>query len=352
MNPPLPWTPSPIPPLAHELAPALRARIDNKTKPPGSLGRLEEIALRLGLMQATLEPSLAHPVVLIFAGDHGFAREGVSPFPPEVTPQMVQNFLAGGAGINVLARLSNLPVKVIDAGVAAELPDHPDLLKRKVRAGTRNALLEPALTCDEVLACLAHGADLVRQLAAQGTRAILPGEMGIGNTSAAALIYSALLGHPLSECIGIGAGHQGAGLARKREILTRVQARHPGVTEPLAALAAFGGCEIAMMAGAMLEAAAHRMLVMVDGFIATAAALVAVRLQPAALDYMVFAHTSGDRPHTIALEALDARPLLELDLRLGEASGAALAWHIVRAAEAFLREMATFESAGVSERTR
>lgn len=351
MTHPLPWTPSPIPPLAHELTTALRARIDNKTKPPGSLGRLEEIALRLGLMQATLEPSLADPVVLIFAGDHGFAREGVSPFPPEVTPQMVQNFLAGGAGINVLARLSNLPVKVIDAGVASDLPDHPDLLKRKVRAGTRNALHEPALTCDEVLSCLAHGADVVRQFAAQGTRAILPGEMGIGNTSAAALIYSALLEHPLNECIGVGAGHQGAGLARKRDILARVQARHPNVTEPLAALAAFGGCEIAMMTGAMLEAASHRMLVMVDGFIATASALVATRLQPAALDYMVFAHTSGDRPHTIALEALNARPLLELDMRLGEASGAALAWPIVRAAEAFLREMATFESARVSERT-
>lgn len=345
------WTPSAIPSLAHELAPALRARIDNKTKPPGSLGRLEELALRLGLMQGTVTPKLTAPIVLIFAGDHGFAREGVSPFPPEVTPQMVQNFLAGGAGINVLARLSNLPIKVIDAGVASELPDHPDLIKRKVRAGTRNALNEPALTCDEVLTCLARGAEIVADQAAKGTNAILPGEMGIGNTSAAALIYSALLDRPLSDCVGIGAGHQGSGLARKREILARVQARHRDATEPLAALAAFGGCEIAMMTGAMLEAASRRMLIMVDGFIATASALLAVRLQPAALDYMVFAHTSGDRPHEIALEALNARPLLELDMRLGEASGAALAWHIVRAAEAFLAEMATFESAGVTERT-
>jgi len=351
MTNPLSWVPSPIPPLAHELTPGLRARIDHKTKPPGSLGRLEEIALRLGLMQGTLEPSLANPVVLVFAGDHGFAREGVSPFPPEVTPQMVLNFLSGGAGINVLARLSNLPVKVIDAGVASDLPDHPDLLKRKVRAGTRNALHEPALTCDEVLSCLAHGADIVRQLAAQGTRAVLPGEMGIGNSSAAALIYSALLDEPIHECVGIGAGHQGGGLARKRDVLARVQTRHGRIAEPLAALAAYGGCEIAMMTGAMLEAAAQRMVVMVDGFIATASALLAVRLQPAVRDYMVFAHASGDRPHELALEALDARPLLSLDMRLGEASGAALAWPVMRAAEAFLRDMATFDSAGVSGRT-
>lgn len=344
------WKTPSIPPLAHELAPALRARIDNKTKPPGSLGRLEEIALQLGLMQATTSPKLIAPMVLVFAGDHGFAKEGVSPFPPEVTPQMVLNFLAGGAGINVLARLSGLAIKVIDSGVASELPAHPDLLKLKVRAGTRNALHEDALTADEVTLCLVRGASIVSDLAKNGTNAILPGEMGIGNSSAAALIYSALLGLPLADCVGVGAGHDAAGVARKLEILSRVHARHPRVNTPLGALAAFGGCEIAMMTGAMLEAASRRMLVMVDGIIATAAFLVAVRLNPTVRDYALFAHTSGDGPHRLAVNALGGRPLIDLNLRLGEATGAAMAWPIVRAAVAFLDEMATFESAGVSNR--
>ncbi len=345
-----PWQPPAIPPLVRDLTAALQARIDNKTKPPGSLGRLEELALRLGLMQGTTRPVLTAPVVLVFAGDHGFAAAGVSPFPPEVTPQMVANFLAGGAGINVFARLAGLPVKVVDAGVAAELPPHPDLYRLKVRAGTRNALDEPALTPEEVALCLDRGAQLVAGLAAQGCNAILPGEMGIGNSSAAALITSALLDLPLADCVGVGAGHDAAGLARKRAILARVQARHPDARGPLEALAAFGGCEIAMMAGAMLEAASRRMLVVVDGIIATSAVLVAARLAPAVLDYAVFAHVSGDGPHRAAVEALGGKPLLNLGLRLGEATGGALAWPLVRAAAAFLEEMATFETAGVSER--
>lgn len=346
------WNVPKIPPLASELTAQLQARINNKTKPPGSLGRLEEIAFKLGLMQASTHPKLVNPTVLVFAGDHGFAREGVSPFPPEVTPQMVLNFLSGGAGINVLARLSGLPIKVIDAGVASELPDHKDLIKLKVRAGTRNALQEPALTPDEVRLCLARGAAIVRDLAKTGTNAILPGEMGIGNSSAAALIYSVLLERPLADCVGVGAGHDPAGVARKLEILSRVKARHPNVKTPLEALEAFGGCEIAMMTGAMLEAASLRMLVMVDGIIATSAFLAAARLNPAVLDYALFAHASGDGPHRLAVQALGGRPLIELDLRLGEATGAAMAWPIVRAAVAFLDEMATFESAGVSGRAQ
>jgi len=344
------WKIPSIPPLAKELVPALRARIDNKTKPPGSLGRLEDIALQLGLMQATTAPELAAPTVLVFAGDHGFAREGVSPFPPEVTPQMVLNFLAGGAGINVLARLSGLPIKVIDSGVASDLPDHPDLIKLKVRPGTRNALHEPALTAEEVALCLTRGASVVSDLAKAGTNAILPGEMGIGNSSAAALIYSALLDLPLSDCAGVGAGHDTEGVKRKLDILTRVQQRHATAKSPLAVLSAFGGCEIAMMTGAMLEAASRRMLVMVDGIISTSAFLVAARLNPGVLDYAFFAHASGDGPHRHAVKALGGRPLIDLNLRLGEATGAAMAWPIVRAAVAFLDEMATFESAGVSNR--
>lgn len=344
------WTIPTPPPLATELEPALRARIDRKTKPPGSLGRLEEIALRLGLMQQTTAPALRAPAVLVFAGDHGLAAEGVSPFPAAVTVQMVHNFLAGGAAINVFARQHGLALRVVDAGVAAELPVHPQLLACKVRAGTRNALHEPALTAAEVELCLRRGEEIAAECAAMGSNALLFGEMGIGNSSAAALLVSALLDRPIDECTGRGAGHDDAGLARKRAVLARVRARHPDARTPEAALAAFGGCEIAMMAGAMLGAAARRMLIVNDGIIVTAALLVAAKLQPRALDYAVSAHRSADSGHRVALAALEARPLLELDLRLGEGTGAALAWPLLVAAANFLAEMATFESAGVSDR--
>lgn len=344
------WHPPAIPALATHLEPKLRARIDQKTKPPGSLGRLEELALQFGAMQATLTPELRAPVVLVFAGDHGLAAEGVSPFPAAVTVQMVHNFLAGGAAINVFARQHGLALRVVDAGVAADLPAHPMLLSRKVRAGTRNALHEPALTASEVDQCLRSGAKVVDDLAAAGTNALLFGEMGIGNTSAAALLASALTGTPLVDCVGRGAGHDDPGLVHKRAVLARVQARHADAREPLAALAAFGGCEIAMMAGAMLAGAAQRMVLVIDGIIVTAALLVAARLQPAVLDYCVFAHHSADAGHERMLAELRAKPLLQLGLRLGEATGAALAWPLLVAAVGFLREMATFESAGVSNR--
>lgn len=345
------WKTPDIPPLATELEPVLRARIDQKTKPPGSLGRLEEIALRLGLMQGRADPVLRTPTVIVFAGDHGLAAEGVSPFPAEVTPQMVLNFLAGGAAINVFARLHRLALKIVDAGVAADLPAHPNLLARKVRAGTRNALHEPALTPDEVTLCLERGAAVVHDLAQSGTNVVLFGEMGIANTSVASLLVSALLDMQLDQVVGRGAGHDDRGLAHKRFILARVQARHAAtVRGPLEALSAYGGCEIAMITGAMLAAASRRMVVLVDGFIVTAALVVAARMQPAVLDYCFFAHASAEPAHTRVVAALGGRPLLDLGLRLGEGTGAALAWPLLDAAAAFLREMATFESASVSVR--
>jgi nicotinate-nucleotide--dimethylbenzimidazole phosphoribosyltransferase len=344
------WSPPNIPPLAKELEPALRGRIDRKTKPPGSLGRLEELALQLGLIQASLTPALRNPTVLVFAGDHGLAAEGVSPFPSAVTAQMVLNFLKGGAAINAFAGQHGLKLKVIDAGVAAELPTHPMLLGRKVRAGTRNALHEPALTSAEVEQCLACGDAIAGECADAGANALLFGEMGIGNSSAAALLASALLGVPVEEIAGRGAGHDDAGLARKRAVLRAVQARHAGARTPLDALAAFGGCEIAMMAGAMLGAAARRRLIVNDGVITTSALLVAARLQPRVLDYTVSAHRSAEAGHERMLAALHLRPLLDLGLRLGEGTGAALAWPVVVSATRFLAEMATFESAGVSDR--
>lgn len=344
------WQTPEIPLLATELEPVLRARIDQKTKPPGSLGRLEEIALRLGLMQQTTTPTLRAPMVLVFAGDHGLAAEGVSPFPAEVTVQMVHNFLAGGAAINVFARQHGLTLRVIDAGVASELPEHPQLLVRKVRAGTRNALHEPALTPREVELCLMRGEALAAECAEMGSNALLFGEMGIANSSAAALLNSALLGLTIEETAGRGAGHDDAGLAHKRSVLTRVLARHPDARDPLTALEAFGGCEIAMMAGAMLGAASRRMLIVNDGIIVTAALVVAAKLQPAVLDYTVFSHRSGESGHSRVLEMLNAKPLLDLGLRLGEGTGAALAWPLLVAAVNFLGEMATFESASVSNR--
>ncbi|MDR2451909.1 MAG: nicotinate-nucleotide--dimethylbenzimidazole phosphoribosyltransferase [Candidatus Accumulibacter sp.] len=346
----MPYTIPVIPPLARELEPALRAAINDKTKPPGSLGRLEEIALRLGLMQGTLAPALDAPVVLVFAGDHGLADEGVSPFPKAVTVQMVNNFLAGGAAINVFARRNGLALKVIDAGVAGPLAAHPDLIARKVLPGTRNALFEPAMTPAEVELCFEHAGRLIADLDARGCKAVLFGEMGIGNTSIASLLMSALTGEPLETCTGRGAGHDAAGLSRKLEILRRVQARHGPIADPLAALAAYGGCEVAMMAGAMLSCASRRMLVMNDGFIVTSALLVASRLDPAVLDYAVFGHVSAEGAHPKLVSLLGGRPLLSLDLRLGEGTGAALAWPIVVSAADFLREMATFESARVSKR--
>ncbi len=344
------WKCPEIPRLMAELEPALRTRIERKTKPPGSLGKLEELAVRWGMMQGTTSPRLRAPTVLVFAGDHGLTEEGVSPYPSAVTVQMVRNFLAGGAAINVFARQEGLALRVVDAGVARELPPHPELMARNVRRGTRNALRERALTDEEVGQCLAHGERIAAEFEATGTNALLFGDMGIGNTSAASLIASALLDVPLDECVGRGTGHDEAGLVRKRAVLARVKERHAEAREPRDVLAAFGGCEIAMMAGAMLGAAARRMLIVNDGFISTAALLVAARLAPGVLDYTVFAHRSAEKGHARVLAELRAEPLLELGLRLGEGTGAALAWPVIAAAANFLHDMATFESAGVSER--
>lgn len=340
-----------IPPLAHDLEATLRAKINAKTKPLGALGRLEEIALRIGLMQATLEPTLQQGTVLVFAGDHGLAAEGVSPFPAEVTAQMIANFLSGGAAINVFAKQNQLALKVVDAGVAVDLPNHPTLIQAKIRHGSGNARWGEAMTAAEVTTALQRGGEIVDQLAAQGCNAVLLGEMGIGNSSAAALLMSCLLGLPLEACIGRGAGHDAAGLAHKAAILQEVQDRHSAVRGPLEALAAFGGCEIAMLAGAMLGAARRRMVILNDGFIVTAALLCAAQIEPRVLDYVICSHCSAEQSHARLLAALSLQPLLNLELRLGEGTGAALAWPLLQAACGFLREMATFESAAVSGRS-
>lgn len=330
------------------LAQRLQQRLDRKTKPQGSLGRLESLALQLGLVQRSEAPRLVQPQMLVFAGDHGLAARGVSAFPSDVTWQMVENFLAGGAAVSVLARQHGLALTVVDAGVAHDFAPRAGLLDRKVARGTADALAGPAMSEAQCRQALAAGMAVVHELPGN---AVLLGEMGIGNSSSAALLLARLGGQPIDACVGRGTGLDDAGLARKRTVLAQVLERHGGATQPLEVLAAFGGFEIAMLAGAALQAAAERRVVVVDGFIASAAVLVATRLAPALAGYCVLAHRSAEPGHALMVRELGGEPLLDLGLRLGEGSGAALAWPLLESAVRVLAEMASFESAGVSDRS-
>ena len=328
-----------ITPVDAALEPLLRARLDAKAKPPGSLGRLEDLAVRIGLIQNRLDPRIARTDLYVFAGDHGLTNEGVSAYPSSVTTAMVGLFLSGRSSVSALSKATGVRVRVVDAGVDADLPDHPELIAAKIRRGTRNAAREPALTQDEVLRAIAKGYEIARAAATDGADVIALGEMGIGNSSSAALIMHRLAPAPLDDCVGQGTGHDAEGMARKRAGIARAAQRSDAV-EPLDVLAQFGGYEIAMMAGAVLGAASMRRVALIDGFISTAAALVAVRLVPAALGYCVFAHGSAERGHASMLKALGARPLLDLDLRLGEGTGAALAAPLLVAAANLLTDVA------------
>ena len=330
------------------LAARVQHRIDHKTKPLGALGRLETLALQLALIQGTDSPALHAPQLVVFAADHGLAAQGVSAYPQAVTVQMVTNMLAGGAAVSVLARQHGLALTVVDCGVAAELQPQPGLVVAKVRAGTADSSTAVAMSTAECKAAMAHGAALVRSLPGN---VLLLGEMGIANTSAAALLMARLTGLPITQCAGRGTGLSDAGLAHKCAVLARVLARHPPPTSPMAALAALGGLEIATMTGAVWAAALERRVVVVDGFITTAAVAVAAARAPAVLQRCVFAHASAESGHAAWLRQLGVRPLLDLGLRLGEGSGAALAWPLLKSAELLLAQMASFDSAGVSEAT-
>jgi nicotinate-nucleotide--dimethylbenzimidazole phosphoribosyltransferase len=324
---------------------ALQARIDGKTKPPGSLGRIEALAARIARFQRSLSPRMETCTLTILAADHGIAREGVSAFPQDVTRQMVLNFLAGGAAASVFARSLGVAVRVVDAGVAGPEIRHPDLLSRRIGPGTRSSLEGPAMSREQAAEALAAG----RALGAESPgEAAAFGEMGIGNTATAALLAGKLLGLAPAELVGRGTGLDDAGLARKRDIVARAAMRTAPILDPEAALAEYGGFEIAMMAGAMIGAAQAGRMVLVDGFIATAAAYAAIALDPAIRPALVYAHCSAEAGHARLLAATGAEPLLDLGMRLGEGTGALLAWPILRAAAAMLREMASFESAGVS----
>lgn len=330
---------------------ALRRKIDTKTKPVGALGRLEALALQIGRVRGSLTPTLNRPHIVVFAGDHGAAKAGISAYPQDVTWQMVENFLAGGAAINVFARANGIELVIVNAGVAHDFGTRAGLVDAKVGAGGTASYLEgTAMTVAECATALTRGAALAEKLAAAGCEVIGFGEMGIGNTASAALLTHCLTEAPLAACVGRGTGLDDAGLARKQALLQQALDVWGAErsSDPLAVLARYGGFEIAMMVGAMLAAAQHKLLVLVDGFICGSAALVASRLAPAFLDYAVFCHASAEAGHRTQLAALQVEPLVALDLRLGEGTGAALAWPLVRAACAFLNEMASFESAGVS----
>ncbi|WP_350561033.1 nicotinate-nucleotide--dimethylbenzimidazole phosphoribosyltransferase [Psychrobacter sp. CAL346-MNA-CIBAN-0220] len=324
----------------------LQQIMDLKTKPLGALGRLETLALQIGLIQGTTTPYIEQPQIRVFAADHGLAKHGTSAFPSAVTAQMVLNFLHGGAAINVLARQHGIELKVVDAGVATDFDSHPKLLDYKVRHGSRDALTEPAMTDDECLSALENGMNVAQQLTGN---LLIVGEMGIGNTSAASLLLARLGNLPIADCIGRGTGLDDEGLQHKTHILTQVLQRHSKASTPLAALAALGGLEIATMVGAMIKAASQRRILLIDGFIASIALLVAEHLAPGVRQYAIFAHHSAEPGHAYLLQLLHATPLLDMHMRLGEGSGAALAYPLLQSACAIINEMASFSDAGISE---
>lgn len=340
-----------IAPLDQAAADAARARQDVLTKPTGALGRLETLSIQVAGITGQARPSIQDRVIVTMAGDHGVVASGVSAYPQEVTPQMVLNFLQGGAAINVLARHVGARIVVVDMGVAADLPDHPDLVIRKIDYGTRNMVEGPAMTRDQAERAVLAGVEVVEAEIARGLDIVGTGDMGIGNTTPSAAIAAALTGKSPAEIAGRGTGIDDAGLARKIAVIeTALRVNQPDPRDGLDVLAKVGGYEIGGLAGVMLGAAANRRPVVVDGFISTAAAMIAVAITPAVRPYLIAAHRSQERGHHVMLDWLQLEPLLDLHMRLGEGTGAAFGISLVEAACKILDEMATFAGAGVSDK--
>ena len=328
-----------------------QARLDSLTKPPGSLGILEEAALKLAAIQGTPKPDLGKKVVMVMAGDHGVVAEGVSAFPQEVTPQMVLNFLHEGAAINVLSKHAGAKVVVTDVGVIGKALEHPRINVRKIREGTRNMAQEAAMTEAETLAAIEVGIELVNQEVDEGATIIATGEMGIGNTTPSSAILAVLAGADIDVVTGRGTGINEKSLLNKRLVIRKaVLVNEPDPDSPLDVLAKVGGLEIAALTGVILGAAARKVPVVVDGFISTAAALVAYKLKSECIQYIFASHLSQEPGHKIALDYMGLRPMLYLDLRLGEGTGAVLAFNLLEAAVKIINQMATFEQAGVSNK--
>jgi len=340
-----------LPTFDESAAEAARRRQDRLTKPAHSLGRLEELSIQLAGITGQPNPSVLRKAVIVMAGDHGVTAEGVSAYPAEVTPQMVLNFLHGGAAINVLARQADARVVVVDVGVAHDLPDHPKLTSRKVARGTRNMAQGPAMTQAEVETAIEAGIELVQVEIERGLDLVATGDMGIGNTTASSALTAVFTGLPVERVTGRGTGLDDGGLARKIEVIERsLRVNCPDPNHPLEVLCKVGGLEIAGLVGVILGAAARRVPVVLDGFISGAAALTAYALNPAVQPFLIASHQSVEAGHRAILDHLKLRPLLNLDLRLGEGSGAVLAFSLIEAAVRILKEMATFDQAGVSEK--
>jgi len=328
----------------------LQHKIDFKTKPLGALGAIEKLALQIGLIQNTESPSLQNPSILIFAGDHGIANEGVSAYPQEVTFQMVMNFLNGGAAINVFSAQHNIELKVVDAGVNYDFPANEKLIDSKISHGTKSFLNQKAMTAFQLDQCFEKGKEIVTIQYQNSCNVVGFGEMGIGNTSSASMLMSSLCNLPIEECVGRGTGLNDTQLSNKISILKQAKEYHGPIEDPKLVLQTFGGFEMAQMCGAMLAAFEKNMLILVDGFIASSVFLVAYKINPSIINNAVFCHLSDEYGHKLLMSHFAVEPLLKLNMRLGEGTGCAVAYPIIESAVAFLNEMASFESAGVSNK--
>ena len=336
-----------IPFIGNDLDEAIQTKIDQKAKPIGSLGQLERLALQLARIQQTLTPRISNPVMLTVASDHDICQEGVSPCPVEITWQQVLNFLEGGGGIGLFSAEFGWELRVIDAGVNFDFSDHPKLIKAKVRKGSRNFLHEPAMTMEECVTALNNGRKAVREWYEKGSNIIGFGEMGIGNTSPASALLSVLTNTPIEACTGPGSGLDGKGVTHKTNVLKQAIAKHGISDNPLENLARFGGLEIATIAGGMLEAAARRMVIVTDGFITTSGLLAAAAINPNVLDYALFSHQSEEQGHQKMVAFMQGEPILNLGLRLGEGTGAAMALPVLKGAVAVINKMTSFDEAKV-----
>lgn len=331
------------------LRPSIIDKINNLTKPKGSLGRLEEIALQIALIQQTLTPALHKPQNIIFAADHGIVDEGVSLSPKEVTWQQLSNFLHGGAGVNFLCRQHGFELKIVDAGVDYDLPYEKGIIDMKVRRGTRNYLYEAAMTQEEMKLCIERGAEVVRRCHEEGSNVLSFGEMGIGNTSSSSLWMTYFTGIPLEQCVGAGSGLNQQGIRHKYEVLKRSMENYNGDGSGTDIIRYFGGLEMVMAVGAMLQAAELKMLILVDGFIMTNCMLAAMQLCPAVKDYAIFGHCGDESGHKLILEYMQAKPLINLGLRLGEGTGAICAYPLVDSAVRMINEMDNFAHASITK---
>jgi len=331
------------------LRPSIIDKINNLTKPKGSLGRLEEIALQIALIQQTLTPALHKPQNIIFAADHGIVEEGVSLSPKEVTWQQLSNFLHGGAGVNFLCRQHGFELKIVDAGVDYDLPYEKGIIDMKVRRGTRNYLYEAAMTKEEMKLCIERGAEVVRRCHEEGSNVLSFGEMGIGNTSSSSLWMTYFTGIPMEQCVGAGSGLNQQGIRHKYEVLKRSMENYNGDGSATDIIRYFGGLEMVMAVGAMLQAAELKMLILVDGFIMTNCMLAAMQLCPAVKDYAIFGHCGDESGHKLILEYMQAKPLINLGLRLGEGTGAICAYPLVDSAVRMINEMDNFAHASITK---